>query len=118
VGFHLYLPQIVTIRKVKSSLQPSHIAIVFFVFTPERVSMLIGYNFVSDLQDAPDRIPYPDVRGAEESLRNRSTLDAKPQEFAGFLTESDTTGFREAPLNAVHRSLGAKMGDFGGWDAC
>src|SRR5262252_10596907 len=29
---------------------------------------------------------------------------------------SSATGLRTTPLNAVHRSLGAKMVDFGGWD--
>ena len=33
-----------------------------------------------------------------------------------FLVESTTAALRKTPLNAVHRALGAKMVDFGGWD--
>jgi aminomethyltransferase len=32
------------------------------------------------------------------------------------LADSATTKLRKTPLNAIHRALGAKMVDFGGWD--
>jgi aminomethyltransferase len=40
----------------------------------------------------------------------------KPWKRGEFLANSATATLRKTALNAVHRALGAKMVDFGGWD--